>query len=109
MSEATDNQDVTETTPYISRITEGESTSLAVIDAVAAVSGRPPMSDGSTNQHSKNDALEPLGEVIDPDALNTLCPTEDDDPQEATTVTFTYCGYEVTTKSTGQVVIEINK
>lgn len=61
----------------------GETPAEAVVMAVAEVTGRSPL------------AMEPLGEVIDPDALNRLFDGRADGPSSAI-VAFDYCDQEVT-------------
>lgn len=55
----------------------------SVIAAVAEVTGQSPLE------------MEPLAEVIDPDALDSLFDSTDD-RSASTTVTFGYCGLQVT-------------
>ncbi|WP_152421256.1 HalOD1 output domain-containing protein [Natronococcus amylolyticus] len=92
-------------TPYVAYISEEDSITHAVMGAVATVSGRPPLTNGTTSESSENDPLPPLNDVIDADALNILCQPTDDDSQTETTVTFTYSGYTVTVKSGGTVTV----
>ncbi|RBI59546.1 hypothetical protein DMJ13_22790 [halophilic archaeon] len=48
--------------------------------------------------------LPPLYEVIDPDALaNLFAPTFEGEERTTGQVTFTYFGYKVTVKSTGNI------
>ena len=51
--------------------------------------------------------LDPLYDVIDPDALNGLfAPTETGTPRAPGRVVFSYCGYEVTVSSDGSVRVD---
>lgn len=105
MSESTDENTGTSSTPHDSFVPKGDPIDLAVIDAVAAVSGRPPLWNGSTMEKAGTNPLDPLYESIDPDALDTICQPKKQDKQSVTIVTFTYCGYSVTVDSTGQISI----
>ena len=64
----------------------GQTPSTAVIQAVAACEGVEPM-----------ELMEPLGETIDPDGLNSVCRTS------TVHVTFEYHGYIVTIDTDNQV------
>lgn len=105
MSETDEEGQMTESTPHISYVADGQPIGLAVIEAVAAVSGRSPLYEGPTNEGVGNNPLDPLGEVIDPEALEAICLPKDDDRQTAKKVTFAYCGYEVAVESTGQITV----
>lgn len=110
MSGADRGHDTRKPTPYVFEVADEESISCTVVDAVASVSGRTvsPFHGGSTGEDDGTEPLDPLHEVIDPDALEALCRPRDDDPREATTVTFAYCGCEVTVESTGRVTVTGN-
>ncbi|WP_436927817.1 HalOD1 output domain-containing protein [Halosimplex amylolyticum] len=64
----------------------GEEPAEAVVIAVAEVTGQSPLE------------MEPLPEVIDPDALNSLFDGERDQ-LSSVSVTFDYCGQRVTVTS----------
>ncbi|MFB6164739.1 MAG: HalOD1 output domain-containing protein [Haloarculaceae archaeon] len=71
-----------------------DSPSEAVVRAVAAVSDRRP------------DALEPLYDAVDPDALDALCAsTPDDTARDALTVEFRYGGYDVAVDGDGSILV----
>lgn len=69
-----------------------EPPSKAVVEAVAAVTGRAAAPDGTTGSEPKADALTPLYETLDPDALDALL-TADDAREANCSVTFTYDDY----------------
>lgn len=77
---------------------------MAVIEAVASVSGRRIRSRRDTDG-AEHDALPPLYETIDPDALNALFDSPDAASHSAVTVTFRYCGYDVIVEGPGQVTV----
>lgn len=87
-------------TPYVSELPSGKPVSLAVVEAVASVSGRSPLLEGTADGADEG-PLDPLYEVIDPDALDALCLPDD----ARTTISFTYCGYDVTVESTGRITV----
>lgn len=60
-----------------------ESPAMTVVTTVAEVTGRSPLE------------MEPLGEVIDPDALDRLLDSPDD-RLSSVAVSFDYCGQQVT-------------
>lgn len=74
---------------------EYESTTQAVLEAVAGREGTDPTE------------LEPsLHDVVDPDALNALFEsTASGRPRSNGFVEFTYCGYEVTVRADGRVLV----
>lgn len=78
-------QDDSDDTEPISLCERGldEAPAEAVVTTVAEVTGQSPLE------------MEPLFEVIDPDALNMLFDSLDDRPSSVT-VTFDYCGQQVT-------------
>ena len=52
-------------------------------------------------------SLDPLYDVIDPDALNGLfAPTNGGNARASGRVVFSYCGYEVTVTSDGSVRVD---
>lgn len=68
--------------------------SATVVTAVAAVAG------------CKQDDLDPLYDVLDPDALDSLFqPTDDRDHPDDVEVSFTYEGFVVSVRSYGVVEI----
>lgn len=75
-----------------------QSPSEAVVTAVAEASGR------AVTAGDGADALDPLYDAIDPDALDTLFAT-DADGAGATAVEFVYEGYEVTVEATDIVTV----
>ncbi|MCU4744148.1 hypothetical protein OB955_14865 [Halobacteria archaeon AArc-m2/3/4] len=69
---------------------ESEETPVfAVVSAVAAASDADPLE------------LPPLGDAIDPDALNQLFMTRSD--STVAKITFQYAGYDVTVRGNGEV------
>lgn len=71
---------------------DGELTSQSVVAAVAAETGTDPLT------------LEPLYEVLDPDALDALFDANESEAASAVTrVEFTYAGCEVCVTGTGSV------
>jgi hypothetical protein len=72
----------------------GRSASEAVVEAVGTVADADP-------RH-----LVPLGDAVDPDALDRLCaPDTGEGSDRAVRVTFRYHGYEVTVAGSGTVEI----
>ncbi|GAA0254788.1 HalOD1 output domain-containing protein [Haladaptatus pallidirubidus] len=56
------------------------------------------------------DSLDPLYDVIDPDALDTLfAPRADGSPRPFGRISFHYAGYQVTVSSEGSVALEPEK
>ena len=68
----------------------GDRASEAVVNAVGAVTGTDPL------------RLEPLYNVIDPDALDSLC-THARSPAEAHQLRFSYEGFDVDVRTDGRV------
>ena len=67
-----------------------------IVFAVAAVTGRPPTE------------IEPLYDVIDPDALAVLFrPVSDAKPRDDGFVSFTFDGQAVTVRATGEIIIDV--
>lgn len=77
---------------YSSPTSGEESLSTTVVEAVAARRGVEPA-----------ELSERLFEVVDPEALDSLF--SDRDGVDGT-ITFTYCGYEVTATARGDVSVE---
>ena len=76
------------------------SPSLDVIEAVADAEGVSP-------EELCPPEYEPLHEVVDPQALDELfAPTRRGRQRTPGTVTFTFCGYEVTVSGDGTVELE---
>ncbi|WP_225336026.1 HalOD1 output domain-containing protein [Halomicrobium urmianum] len=73
----------------------GSTTSLsrAVIDRIAEAENTDPLD------------LDPLYEVIDPDALDALPSRIDEDQQSNCRVSFTYHGHKVIADSSGKVML----
>ncbi|WP_262175022.1 HalOD1 output domain-containing protein [Haloarcula laminariae] len=69
----------TDEAPLVRRTRESDARTLAVVRAVAAAKNESPQS------------LAPLGNVVDPDALETVV----DESDGATHVTFSYAGHRV--------------
>jgi hypothetical protein len=87
------------------QISDDESLSDGVIQAVARVSDAEPIPDPADGA-APGDALEPLYTVVDPDALDALFdPTEAASPAAAQ-VRFQYHGYVVTVRSDGRIQVE---
>ncbi|WP_435154672.1 HalOD1 output domain-containing protein [Haladaptatus sp. DFWS20] len=80
-----------------------ESPSEAVLTAVSAVSNRKVIP--SASDDDGNDALEPLYDTIDPDALDSLFDPIGNEPNGGGSVTFTYSGHEVTVKKTREILV----
>lgn len=78
---------------------------VAVIEAVAAASGRCVRPRRDPAGDDGQDELPPLHETIDPDALNALVDSPGAAGRSAVTVEFVYCGYDVTVDGTGQVTV----
>lgn len=87
---------------YYYQIKADQTPSEAVIQAVASVSGRKPTPLSNTEG---GEALDPLYNTINPDALNTLFDPTTEPSQSTGTVKFQYSGYEVTVENTGLVTV----
>jgi hypothetical protein len=74
--------------------------SEAVVEAVAAVAGRPP-----TDTDAARAPLEPLFDTIDPDALDRLFDAAGAGGRPCDSVSFVYSGYEVTVTRDGRVAV----
>ncbi|MFC4245607.1 HalOD1 output domain-containing protein [Natribaculum luteum] len=96
--EKLENENGTETVHY--RLEPGESLSEAVVEAVAAASGR---SIFATDEDAE--PLPPLYDVIDPDALNSLFKPGRESEQIDGCVSFTYCNHRVVVESSGSVLV----
>lgn len=70
--------------------------SVALVDAMAAVTDTDPT------------ALDPLYESVDPDALDDLFGRAGTDAFDGR-VTFTYCDREVTIDGSGEIVIDLSE
>ena len=81
----------------LDRAVDDDPIAVAVVEAVAAVSGE------------TVESLPPLGKTIDADALEALfAPTTDGRHREGA-VTFLYAGYEVTVRNGETVVVSDNE
>lgn len=78
-------------TVYTRQIPQTESVSGAVVDAVATASGRSVVRDAGDD-----DALDPLYETLEPDALDSLFSSSAGERGGIGSVTFEYCGFRVT-------------
>ncbi|WP_084186223.1 HalOD1 output domain-containing protein [Haladaptatus litoreus] len=80
-----------------------ETPTEAVLSAVSAVSNRKiiPTATGDGDL----DALEPLYDAINPDALDALVGSIEDGSGSDGSVTFDYSGHEVTVKSSGEILV----
>ena len=96
----------TEVVPCESRLQDGHGSyeaqsdqplSEAVIDAIAAETGRNPLEIATE--------FGPLYDTIDPSALDSLFQSPGDTSQTAGCVTFVYAGYRVSVDQTGRVVL----
>lgn len=73
---------------------EPGSLGITVVEAISAIIGESPP------------AIEPLYDVVDPDALDALFrPRSDDIPRLRGAVTFEFGGCEVTVEGTGAVIV----
>lgn len=88
---------------YILRKEAGQSVTQTILEAVAELSNRPVIPDDPTPKGDASTPLPPLYESINPDALNTICQSATDETE--VTVSFTYCGYEVTVKNGDEIVV----
>ena len=77
-----------------------EAPSIAVIRAVAEASGRSPTGAGT-------DALDPLTESIDPEALDSIFESRGDDPEDAAFIAFEYCDHQVTVRGGRTVCVTV--
>lgn len=83
------------------QIDENESLSVGVLKAVAQDAYKEPVSERVLIE------LDPLYEVIDPDALNRLFPESGgDESVRKGMVSFIYHGYHITVTSAGDVYLE---
>lgn len=78
------------------------SPSRAVIQAVAAASGRSPVRD---DDQDHGEPLEPLYDAVDPDAPDALFASTSCDAPVPGRVEFVYCGYRVSVDGTGRVEV----
>lgn len=79
--------------PYRYERDPKEQPSEAVVSAVAAVSGKPAIPD-STGGETASDALPPLYQVIDPEALDAFVLRNNTDGTDCS-VEFNYVGHQV--------------
>ena len=93
----TDSADRDATDPFCYHLSDDESLSEGVVEAVATASGRDPVPFGRSEGDAEG-ALDPLYTVVDPDALDVLF-TGDARGE----MTFVYHDYEVTADSSGCV------
>jgi len=84
------------------RIVRDESPSMAVVRAVADASGRCPSGTGEAGE-----ALDPIAESIDPDALDRLFDARNGAPDVPPVAEFRYCGYEVTVRGGEAVSVTV--
>ncbi|RQH03036.1 HalOD1 output domain-containing protein [Natrarchaeobius oligotrophus] len=76
------------------------SPSRAVVESVARAEGVPP-------EELRPPEYEPLHAVVDPDALDSLFGTRPDGRRRSGgSVSFIYCGYDVTIEANGSVTLE---
>lgn len=87
---------------YYYQIKPDQTPSEAVIRAVASASGRKPTPLSNTEG---GETLDPLYNVINPDALDKLCNSTTENSQSAGTVKFRYSGYAVTVDGTELVTV----
>lgn len=84
-------------------VAPGESLSDGVITAISTISDSDPVSDALPGTETDK-ALDPLYTVVDPEALDSVFRSADDDTARTSgQVTFPYHGYEVTVHSEGRV------
>lgn len=76
--------------------------SLAVVEAVAAVSGRSP-----TAAAGEADPLEPLFEAVDPEALDALVDASAGADGRAVEVAFEYAGHDVTVEAADATTVTV--
>lgn len=84
------------------RIGSDEPPSLAVVRAVAAATGR-----DQVDSDAGADALAPLAETIDPEALDALFESRRDRPGAAPLVEFGYCDRHVTVSGGESVCVTV--
>lgn len=78
-------------------VATGKPLSVRIVDVVAEREGVDPT-------EIEPPAYEPLYEVVDPEALETLfAPREDGTPRGSGRVTFEYCGYQIVVSGDGSV------
>lgn len=100
---STQDQPEAASSEYITRKETGQPISQTVLEAVAELSSRAVIPDVSLPRDDESRSLTPLYEAIDPDALNTISQSATDETE--ITVTFTYCGYDVTIKNGDEVLV----
>lgn len=88
--------------PAAYEVATDETVSMAVVDAVASATDRHPVGmDGVT------DALDPLAESIDPEALDQVFRSGSTCAAGAIVVEFEYCGRQVTVRGADSVCVTV--
>lgn len=88
--------------PVQSELQSDESTAMGVVRAVAATAGRAPVRTGDGA-----DALEPLADFIDPEALDRLFESRHETSEDAAVVKFHYCDHLVTVTGGTSVTVTV--
>ena len=99
---ATQKQHESAPSTYITSKEDAQPVSQAVLEAIAELSSRAVV----PTESSEGDAstpLPPLYEAVNPDALNAICQSATGETE--VTISFTYCGYEVSVKNGEQILI----
>ncbi|WP_458205610.1 HalOD1 output domain-containing protein [Haladaptatus sp. NG-SE-30] len=107
MSAGSSSRDVDDGNQFCYRSKPDETPSEAVLAAVATLSGRDAIPNSITDDRSE--ALEPLSDWINPDALDTLFRTTGDRAPATGSLTFPYCGYEVTVERKEIVTVTVRE
>lgn len=102
MTECESNSEHLPEEGYTYNAEEGQSLSEAVVHAVSAYTGRETI---SANANETSEALDPLFDTIDPDALDSLFQSSGNGESMLGTVEFWYGGCEVTVDSSGFVIV----
>lgn len=82
---------------------ENRSLPVAVVEAIASFADRNPI---VTDKNGEDSGLQPLYETIDPDALDSLFQTSQRGPSTEGKIKFVHCGYEVTVKNSGMILVK---
>ena len=82
---------------------ENRSLPVAVVEAIASFANRDPT---VTDNNGEDTGLQPLYETIDPDALDSLFQTPQGESSADGMIKFDHCGYEITVKSNGIVIVK---
>lgn len=82
------------------QLSDGQSPSEGIVSAISAVSGLSPAVPTAGDGKSAL-VMDPLGSVVDTDALDRLVDTADASGR----ISFTYLGHSVTVDGTGQVTV----